>query len=79
MKLVDALEKNNRGKIVLPVAGSLDGQPVAGEVNPEWLTANYPDIANAEVPLSAESYAALQGIDEFWSESAAIWRQQSII
>jgi len=79
MKFVDALPKNNRGKIILPVAGSNDGQPVEGEVAPEWLATNYPDIANAEVPLSAEPFAALQGIDEFWSESAALWREQGFI
>jgi|GEM_PF-2794315 len=79
MKLADVLPKNNRGNIIMPVAGSIDSQPVEGEVAQAWLESQYPDIANAEVPLSAESYAALQGIDKFWAESAALWRQQGII
>ena len=79
MLLVDVLPKNSDGDIVISPGGMIVGEPVDGTVNVDWFKANYPQFANAEVPLSDEQYQALQNIDAFWKQNAERWRAEGII
>lgn len=79
MTLIDKLPKNEEGQIILSPGGSINGKPVDGVVEPTWFSENFPEIANAEVPLGDKEYQALRGIGDFWRQNAERWRAEGLI
>ena len=77
MTLLDAITSG--GVIQLSPAGSDDGQPLDGEADPTWFAAAFPVLAQSAVPLTAERYIELRGIDQFWAQNAERWRAEGRI
>lgn len=79
MTLVEVLPKDRDGNIIFSPGGVIDGKPVDGIVNPDWLQTTFPLLASAVVPLTNEDFIILKEIDIFWNENANRWRNQGII
>lgn len=77
MTLLEAITVD--GAIQLSPGGGSDGQLVDGEVDPVWFATAFPALAQSVVPLAAERYAELRGIDQFWAQNAERWRAEGRI
>jgi hypothetical protein len=79
MNLLDVLPKDFMGYIILNPGGSMNGKPIEGYVDPEWVKVNYGTLAAASVPMTNEQLAELKAIDEYWSQNADRWRVEGLI
>lgn len=77
--MIDALPKNEDGLIILKPAGSIDGNLIGGEVDPNWFVEHFEELAHSIVPLTEEKYSDLKSIGQFWATNAKRWRDQGII
>lgn len=77
MTLLEALTVDDQ--ILLSPAGSDNGQPIDGVVDPMWFAKTCPELAQATVPLTDEQYAQLHAIDHYWAQNAARWRSEGRI
>ncbi|AKA61470.1 hypothetical protein CPT_Stahl42 [Bacillus phage Stahl] len=59
--------------------GENNGIYLDGYTRVEWFKNVFPDIANAELPLTREIYDQLKAIGEVWLMNAAQWRKNDII
>lgn len=78
MTLIDVLPKEF-GKIVLSPGGSINGENIDAHVDQQWFINNFPEIANAEVPLTDEQLQKLKNIDVYWKQNAERWRLEGLI
>lgn len=79
MSLINALPKNDEGNIILSPGGKCEDILLDGEVEIDWFVKNYPELANSEVPLIDENFAALKSIDDYWEQNAIQWRAGGFI
>ncbi len=79
MNLVDTLPKDGDEQIIFSPAGKINDTEVAGTVNPEWFGNSFPDLANAETPLTEEQFSQLCAIDWTWKANAERWRSENLI
>ena len=77
MTLLETLAKD--GVLTLNPAGRQGDSDVVGTVSATWFAENFPDLAQAETPLSESNYEKLKSIDEFWKKNAERWRSEGLI
>jgi len=79
MVLINALPKDKEGNIVMSPVGKINNKYVDGTVSVDWFKVTFSDLANEDVPLSAEGYERLKSIDDYWKQNAEKWRATGII
>lgn len=62
-----------------PAGYSEIGNYTDGYVSAEWFKNVFPNVANAEIPLSQDEYQALKNIGDCWEINAINWRKDSTI
>ena len=70
---------NEHGEIELSPGGKEGDNFIDATVLAGWFVANYPELAEAELPLSENDFQNLCGIDNYWKTNAERWRSEGRI